>query len=82
MVRTQIQLSEEQRTKLRKIAAEQGVSIAELIRQGVDRILEAYGRPERGEVLERAAAAAGRFRSGETDVATDHDRYLHRAFSE
>jgi len=82
MVRTQIQLSEEQKKKLKKIAAERGVSIAELIRQGVDRILEAYGRPERGEMLQRAAAAAGRFRSGETSVAKDHDRHLDRAFSQ
>lgn len=82
MVRTQIQLSEEQRRKLKKIAADRGVSVAELIRQGVDTILEAYGRPERGEMLQRAAAAAGRFRSNEKSVAKDHDRYLDRAYSQ
>jgi len=82
MVRTQIQLNEEQKKKLKKIAAERGVSVAELIRQGVDTILEAYGRPERGEMLQRAAAVAGRFRSNEKSVAQDHDRYLDRAFSQ
>jgi Arc/MetJ-type ribon-helix-helix transcriptional regulator len=82
MVRTQIQLNEEQKKKLKKIAAERGVSVAELIRQGVDAILKAYGRPERGEVLQRAAAAAGRFRSDQKSVAKDHDRYLDRAFSQ
>jgi hypothetical protein len=82
MVRTQIQLSEEQKRKLKKIAAERGVSVAELIRRGVDMILEADGRPEQGEMLRRAAAAAGRFRSSKTDIATEHDRYLDRAFSQ
>jgi len=79
MVRTQIQLSEEQKRKLKKIAAERGVSVAELIRRGVDMILEADGRPEQGEMLRRAA---GRFRSSKTDIATAHDRYLDRAFSQ
>ena len=82
MVRTQIQLSEDQKQRLKKIAAERGVSVAELIRRGVDAILEAYGRPDRGEMLQRAAGAAGQFRSGENNVAKDHDRYLDRAFSQ
>jgi len=82
MVRTQIQLTEDQRRKLRKIAVDQGVSLAELIRRGVDLILEGNERPEREELRARAAAAAGRFRSGEKHVARDHDRYLDRAFSQ
>jgi hypothetical protein len=79
MVRTQIQLSTDQKSQLKEIAAKRGVSVAELIRQGVDTILEVYGRPDRDELLKRAAAA-GRFRSSEKDTATEHDRYLNRAF--
>jgi hypothetical protein len=82
MIRTQIQISEEQKGKLKKIAADRGVSVAELIRRGVDKILETYGQPDREEMLRRAAAAAGRFRSGEKDVSKDHDRYLNRAFTQ
>jgi plasmid stability protein len=82
MVRTQIQLDEEQKQKLKQVAAEHGVSVAELIRQGVDAILATYGRPERRDMLQRAAAAAGRFRSKGKNVAKNHDRYLDQAFSE
>ena len=80
MVRTQIQLSTDQKSRLKEIAAKRGVSVADLIRQGVDMLLEAYGQPDRDEMLKRAAAAAGRFRSSEKDTATEHDRYLNRAF--
>jgi 16S rRNA U516 pseudouridylate synthase RsuA-like enzyme len=82
MVRTQIQLSEEQKRKLKRIAAERGVSVAELIRRGVNMILEADRRPDREEMLRRAAAAAGRFRSSKKDISVDHDRYLDQAFSQ
>jgi hypothetical protein len=76
MVRTQIQLTEEQAVLLKHLAAAQGVSMAEIIRRAVDSL----DRSPRGYLLrerrERAAAVAGRFHSGVTDLATDHDRYL------
>ena len=40
MVRTQIQLTEEQAEGLKRLAAERGVSMAELVRQSVQRLLE------------------------------------------
>jgi len=39
MVRTQIYLSEEQKRTLERLSAERGVSMAELIRDAVDRLL-------------------------------------------
>jgi hypothetical protein len=36
----------------------------------------------REELKRRALAVSGRFRSGLTDLSTDHDRYLEEAFSE
>ena len=39
MIRTQIQLTREQSDRLREIAREQGISLAEAIRRCVDRAL-------------------------------------------
>lgn len=81
MVRTQIQLTEEQARRLRKQARQQGVSLAELIRRCVDRGL-AGDRPDRARLYERAAGLVGRFadRKGARDLARAHDRYLDQAF--
>jgi predicted DNA-binding ribbon-helix-helix protein len=80
MIRTQIQLKEEQARRLKKIAAQRKVSMAELIRQGVDGILAEEAEANREERKERALAAAGRFASGLRDVSAEHDRHLAEAF--
>ena len=47
----------------------------------------AYGMPEPEAIIypeerrKRAIAAAGRFRSGLTDLGADHDRYLEDAYA-
>jgi hypothetical protein len=76
MVRTQIQLTEDQVNGLKRLAEIQGVSMAELIRQGVSRLLAQAGALTTRELRARAAQAAGRFRSGRRDVARRHDKYL------
>lgn len=83
MVRTQIQLTEEQFAGLKALAAAKGVSMAELIRQGVDLVLKLNPTVEagRGERVRRAIEAAGRFRSGLSDLSTNHDKYLAEALS-
>ncbi|MBI2322782.1 MAG: ribbon-helix-helix domain-containing protein [Chloroflexi bacterium] len=73
MVRTQIQLTEEQARALKAAAARRGVSIAELVRQGVERILAEDAEAEKWR---RAEALIGRFHSGRNDIAVEHDRYL------
>ena len=75
MIRTQIQLSEAQARRLKALAAERGVSVAELIRQGVDTLIPA-GAVDGEERRQRAMAAAGRFHSGQHDVSVQHDRHL------
>ena len=40
MIRTQIYLNEEQKSTLEKLSEERGVSMAELIRDAVDRLLK------------------------------------------
>ena len=79
MVRTQIQLSEEQARALKRLAAERHVSMAELVRQGVERIL---AEDELAEKWRRATALVGRFRDGATDVSVNHDKYLDEAFGD
>ena len=80
MVRTQIQLTEEQSSVLKKIAAQRSISIAELIRQGIDFYLRAHGTVSQEERRKRAVAATGRFRSGRSDLSTNHDNYLAEAY--
>ncbi len=78
LVRTQIQLSDDQASVLKEIAAERGVSVAAVIRAAVDELVA--GRDERKR-WDRALAVVGRFhdREGARDVGVDHDRYLEEA---
>lgn len=82
MIRTQVQLTEIQIESLRQLSSQSGRSMADLIREGVDAILAARRRPSREQRVERALRAAGRFRSGSTDISREHDRYLTEAFGE
>mgnify|MGYP002336344760 CR=1 FL=1 len=80
MVRTQIQLTEEQFAVLRSISAARGISMAELIRLTIDQLVLREAKQGRESVVERALSVAGRFASGSTDASTHHDRYLAEAF--
>lgn len=82
MVRTQIQLTEEQAETLRELAAQEGASMAELVRQAVDEMIRQRGEISHEERKRRALAAVGRFRSGLGDLAREHDHYLGEAFEE
>ena len=80
MVRTQIQLTEEQARLVKQIAAERHVSMAEVIREGLDRMLRSSANavPHEDRVR-RAIEVAGRYRSGAADGSTEHDRHLSEA---
>jgi hypothetical protein len=73
--RTQVILTDEQVAALRRLAADQGTSVAELVRRAVDRLL-ASSAGGRAGARRRAVAVVGRFASGRSDVAEEHDRYL------
>jgi len=81
MVRTQIQLTEQQARRLRSQARERGLSLAEIIRRYVEKGLSEEA-PNRAALYERAARVVGRFRDrrGARDVSSRHDRYLDEAF--
>jgi hypothetical protein len=78
MIRTQVQLTEEQARALRRRAAERGVSMATLVREAVDRILEDDDRETRWA---RAMSVVGKYRSGKKDIAVRHDEYLAEDFA-
>lgn len=80
MVRTQIQLTEEQARRLKRAAAERGVSLAEIIRHAVDEELRRTSGPDREEIKRRALAIAGMFDSGTPDLVEKHDDYLAEAY--
>ena len=80
MVRTQIQLTEEQVKALKKIALSRHLSIAELIRQAVDIIIRTNTMVDIEERRKRAIDIVGRFSSGKRDISRKHDTYLVEAF--
>jgi hypothetical protein len=80
MVRTQVQLTEQQARKLKGLAARRGESMAELIRSAVDALFASDSLPSTQERRRHALAAVGRFSSGQKDVSRRHDHYLAEAF--
>ena len=80
MIRTQIQLTEEQARRLRLLAEEQGKSVAELIRASIDQQTKNSSLINLDERRRRALALAGKYSSGKSDISLDHDRYLAEDF--
>jgi predicted Ser/Thr protein kinase len=81
MVRTQIQLTEEQVKKIKKIAASRGVPMAEVIRDAVEGAIRSGAGTISAERRKRALEIVGKFRSGKRDVSRKHDAYLTEAWS-
>ncbi|BBO16259.1 CopG family transcriptional regulator [Candidatus Brocadia pituitae] len=80
MVRTQIQLTEEQVMALKKIALSRHLSVAEIIRQAVDTVIRTDTVVDIEERRKRAIDIVGRFSSGKRDISRKHDTYLVEAF--
>jgi hypothetical protein len=80
MVRTQIQLREDQSAGLRELARREGVSVAQMIRQAIDRLFEETGAACASGSRRDTLKVVGMFRSGLTDVGREHDRYLDEAY--
>lgn len=80
MVRTQIQLTDAQARGLKALAAAEGRSMAEVIRDGVDVILRARGTVDREALKARSIAALGRFASGTRHLGSRHDDHVADAF--
>ena len=80
MVRTQIQLTENQIDSLRRLSATSGRSIADLIREAVERLCK-QDATDLEQRTKRALGVAGRFSSGASDVSAHHDDYLADVFN-
>jgi hypothetical protein len=82
MIRTQIQLTDEQAAAAKRLAAERGISMAEVIRQALDRELRSGS--DRTERWRRALSVVGKFHDieGKTDVSERHDDYLADIYEE
>ena len=81
MIRTQVQLTEDQVKKIRKVAMVKHQSVAELIRQAVDNMLKSDTSVDLKERRKRAVNIAGKFSSGKRNISKEHDAYLTEAFN-
>lgn len=79
MIRTQIQLTEDQARMLREFSLSSNESVAALIRKAIDRFL-VTGKPSRAAQYRQALSLAGKYETEQPDIAVEHDRYLEEAF--
>ena len=76
MVRTQIELTEEQMSALKKLAKKRQISLSNLVQEGINKVLRPEVNRSNAEMKQRALDVAGRFRSGLGDLSKRHDEYL------
>jgi hypothetical protein len=79
MVRTQIQLTEEQAAQLKELAHKSNESIAGIIRQALDQFL-AKQQPKRPTLYRQALTIVGKYKVGVHDISIEHDRYLEEEY--
>ncbi len=80
MIRTQIQLTEDQMHKLKNIANRRRVSVAELIRESVDQFLRSPNKMTKEDRIKRASEVIGKYHSGKHDISVKHDDYLDESY--
>ena len=78
MIRTQIQLRPEQIKALKALSTKRKISMAELIRQSVDELIQQRNYISIDERRKRAIALAGKYHSKDdgANVSENHDDYL------
>jgi Arc/MetJ-type ribon-helix-helix transcriptional regulator len=79
MIRTQIQITPKQARALKRIAAREGRSMAEVIRISLDALIRSEGLKDQEELRKKAAACAGKLSAPE-NMAENHDEYLAEAY--
>jgi predicted DNA-binding protein len=80
MVRTQIQLTEEQYLQLKQLSLRRRRSLATLVREGVEKVLKEAGEPNLDEARRNALSVVGKYHSGKMDVSVHHDKYLSESY--
>ena len=81
MIRTQVQIEEDQMEWLKSQAKEKNVSISKLFRESVE-IYRKLITEVPTDKKKRVMKMIGRFSSGKKDVSEKHDNYLADAFEE
>jgi hypothetical protein len=81
MIRTQIQITNEQARALKQMSAREGKSVAELIRISVDALIRSGGIKDQDQLRQRAILAAGKL-NGPENLAADHDNFLAEALNQ
>ena len=84
MIRTQIQLTEEQHRLLTRWAKRLGISLAEAVRRCVaDRLAAERVETGRGAIVAQAMSVIGKYggQPGEGSVARNHDAHLTREYA-
>ncbi len=80
-VRFQMFIDENQKEALERLQHDYKVSVAEIIRKAIDRLLTEYKakeeRPLRDSMAEKLLSAAGACKGGTKDLADEHDKYLY-----
>ena len=79
MVRTQIQLTDEQYRALKELSHLTHEPVAAVIRKAIDQLLVTR-KPDRTALYRQAMSIAGKYRAGQPDISVDHDRYLEDAY--
>jgi hypothetical protein len=79
MVRTQIQLTEDQAQKLKELSLSSHESVAALIRKAIDQFV-VTGKPDHSGLYRQAGSIVGKYKAENSDISVEHDRYLEEAF--
>jgi Arc/MetJ-type ribon-helix-helix transcriptional regulator len=79
MVRTEVELTDEEAAGLEKLASERKTSVPECIHEGVKLVLGVWGKRDTREARQRAKQLAGMFRSQTGDLSVRHDDYFAEA---
>lgn len=85
MIRTIIQLNEAQNRALKELSAQYQVSVAELVRQGVDLLLkneQARAKLKENERQQQLLSIIGIAQDTATDLAARHDDYLDEIYAD
>jgi predicted DNA-binding protein len=80
MIRTQIQLTEEQAKSLKVLSKKEKKSMAELIRMSVDKLINSEVSISEDFIKQNALNAVGKLH-GPHDLAEKHDDYLADTYS-
>jgi hypothetical protein len=81
MIRTQIQITSEQASALKRISIREGKSVAELVRISIDNMLQSGGIKDQADLRHKAINATGKLH-GPENLAVDHDNFLATALEQ